>query len=237
VVLTLPIREVLVATPRARIVRIDLDGQSFSYAAGQAVMVAPHGETRRRPYSIAIAPEEAAEQHSLELLVGLEVTGQSGVPLTLETGALVDVEGPIGRFTFPPHPTERRFLFVAGGTGVSPLRAMLHHALRIPHEQIGFLYSARTPDEFAYESELRALAAAGRIDLRQTITREAADSWQGQRGRIRRDDLARLVHATDTLCFVCGPPPLVQGMFAALNELGVERERIRIEEWGSGSGN
>jgi NAD(P)H-flavin reductase len=233
VVLTLPIREVLVATPRARIVRLDLDRQPFAFLAGQAVLVAPHGQPPRRPYSIACSPEEAEQQRVLELLVGIEVSGQSGAPLALDTGALVDVEGPIGRFTFPPQPQERRFLFVAGGTGVSPLRAMLHHALRIPHEEIGFLYSARTPDEFAYESELKGLAAAGRIELCQTVTREAAsDSWQGRRGRIRRDDLAPLLHATETLCFICGPPPLVQDMLASLAALGVERDRIKIEEWG-----
>jgi ferredoxin-NADP reductase len=233
VVLTLPIREVLVATPRARIVRLELDARPFAYLAGQAVLVAPHGLPLRRAYSIACSPEESAQGHFLELLVGTEVSGQSGAPLTLDRGALVDLDGPIGRFTFPPEPQERRFLFVAGGTGVSPLRAMLHHALGIPHEQVGFLYSARTPDEFAYEAELKALAAAGRIELRQTITREvAADSWIGRRGRISRDDLAPLVHATDTLCFICGPPPLVQDMLAALGELGVARERIKIEQWG-----
>jgi ferredoxin-NADP reductase len=233
VVLTLPIREVLVATPRARIVRLDLDAQSFAYLAGQAVLVAPHGLPPRRAYSIACSPEEAAQQHLLELLVGIEASGQSGPPLTLDDGALVDVDGPIGRFTFPIEPQERRFLFVAGGTGVSPLRAMLHHALAIPHDAIGFLYSARTPDEFAYEAELKGLAASGRIELRQTITREAAaDSWVGRRGRISRDDLAPLVHATETLCFICGPAPLVQDMLAALAELGVARERIKIEEWG-----
>jgi len=233
VVLTLPIREVLAATPRARIVRLDLDRQSFAYLAGQAVLVAPHGLPPRRPYSIACSPEESAEQHLLELLVGVEVSGQSGAPLALDVGALVDIEGPIGRFTFPLQPEERRFLFVAGGTGVSPLRSMLHHALGIPHDEIGFFYSARTPDEFAYESELKALAAAGRIEFRQTITREvAAESWQGRRGRIGRDDLAPLVHASETLCFVCGPPQLVQDMLAAFAELGVARGRIKIEEWG-----
>jgi NAD(P)H-flavin reductase len=233
VVLTLPIREVLAATPRARIVRLNLDAHPFVYLAGQAVLVAPHGLPPRRPYSIACSPEEAAQHQVLELLVGIEPSGQSGAPLTLDAGALVDLEGPIGRFTFPTEPQERRFLFVAGGTGVSPLRAMLHHALGIPHRQIGFLYSARTPDEFAYESELKALAAAGRIELRQTITREAAaDSWQGRRGRIGRDDLAPLVHTTEMLCFICGPPPLVQDMLAALGELGVARGRIKIEEWG-----
>ena len=61
--LTLPIREVLAATPRAQIVRLDLDRQSFAYLAGQAVLVAPHGQSPRRPYSIACSPEEAAEQH------------------------------------------------------------------------------------------------------------------------------------------------------------------------------
>jgi NAD(P)H-flavin reductase len=232
VVLTLPIREVVAATPRARIVRLNLDAHRFSYLAGQAVLVAPHGLPPRRPYSIACSPEEAAQQHVLELLVGIEASGQSGPPLTLDAGALVDIDGPIGRFTFPIEPEERRFLFVAGGTGVSPLRAMLHHALGIPHQQVGFLYSARNPDEFAYEAELKALAAAGRIELRQTITRAAADSWQGRRGRIGRDDLAPLVHATETLCFICGPPQLVQDMLAALGELGVARGRIKIEEWG-----
>jgi ferredoxin-NADP reductase len=144
----------------------------------------------------------------------------------------VDVEGPLGQFTFPSEPQERRFLFVAGGTGIAPLRAMLQHALRIPHQQIGLLYSARRPDEFAYEAELKALAAAGRIELRQTVTRDAdPDTWLGRRGRISRDDLAPLVHAEETLCFVCGPPPLVQDMLAALAELGVSRERIRTEEW------
>jgi ferredoxin-NADP reductase len=233
VVLTLPIREVLVATPRARIVRLDLDAQTFAFLAGQAVLVAPHGLPPRRAYSIACSPEESAHGRFLELLVGTEVSGQSGAPLALDAGALVDLDGPIGRFTFPRQPQERRFLFVAGGTGVSPLRSMLHHALGLPHDEIGFLYSARTPDEFAYESELKALAAAGRIEFRQTITRDAgADSWQGRRGRIGRDDLAPLVHTTETLCFVCGPTPLVQDMLAALAELGVSRDRIKIEEWG-----
>ena len=46
---------------------------------------------------------------------------------------------------FRPAPEERRFLFIAGGTGISPLRAMLHHALTVPHDEIGLLYSARTP--------------------------------------------------------------------------------------------
>jgi ferredoxin-NADP reductase len=232
VLITRPIREVLAATPRARTVTIDLNGTPFLYLAGQAVLVGSHGLERRRPYSIAAAPEDAEREGCLELLVGVDGEGHAGPHLQLEPGALVDIEGPLGRFTFPTAPTERRFIFIAGGTGISPLRAMLRHALRAPHDEIGVLFSARTPAEFAYEQELRGLAAAKRIELELRVTREVGqDDWTGARGRIRREDLAPLVHGRATLCFVCGPPALVQEIPQLLEELGVPRERIRTEEW------
>ena len=231
--LTRRIRDILPATPRARIVRVDLDGESFTYLAGQAVCISAHGYEWRRPYSITNAPEEAARDGYLELLVGVDADGQAGPHLTLTAGGLVDIEGPAGRFTFPEQPVERRFLFIAGGTGIAPLRAMLHHALTVPHEAIGVLFSARTFSEFAYESELRSLADAGQIELQLRVTREttAPESWSGVRGRLAVQDLAPLVHDRATLCFVCGPPALVDEIPRALEELGVPKACVLTEEW------
>jgi ferredoxin-NADP reductase len=230
---TLRIREVLPATPRARIVRIDLDGRPFAYVAGQAVKIGVPGGDRRKPYSIAAAPEDAVRDGWLELLVGVDAEGSAGASLPLVAGAAIDVEGPMGSFTFPDEPEERRFIFIAGGTGIAPLRAMLRHALAIPHRDIGLFYSVRTPDEFAYEAELRELAAARRIELRQTVTRaDATAAWAGARGRLDRQALSELVHDPATLCFICGPAALVDEMPKRLGELGVPPSRIRIEEWG-----
>lgn len=229
--LTLPIQTVLPAGPRACIVRLDLGGQAFPYRAGQAVFVGSHGGPKRKPYSIAGSPEDAARLGYLELLIGVNDAGQPGPHLELSPGALVDVEGPVGRFTFPDAPTEGRFLFVAGGTGIAPLRAMLHHAMAQGHANVGVLYSARTPDEFAFAPELRQLADDGRIELQMTVTRESDDAWTGQRGRIGAALLSPLVHDPATLCFICGPRALVDDMPKVLAELGVNRERIRIEEW------
>jgi ferredoxin-NADP reductase len=231
VLLTLPIRDVIAATPRARIVRIDLDGHDFDYAAGQAVLVAPRGDEKRRAYSIAASPADARRDGFLELLVGVGAESGPGPHLTVDVGQLVDVEGPLGTFTFPPDPDERRFVFIAGGTGIAPLRAMLRHALTLPHRNIGLFYSARTPDEFAYERELRGLAAAGQIELRQTVTRASDADWTGPRGRLNRDALEELVHDPATLCFVCGPPTLVDEMPKLLEALGIPHERIKIEAW------
>lgn len=230
--LTLPLREVIRSTPRARIARLDLDDHAFEYAPGQAVSIASHGHDKRRPYSIASAPEDTQRDGYLELLVGVDADGKAGPHLSLDPGELIDVEGPLGTFTFPADPEERRFIFIAGGTGIAPLRAMLRHALVVPHRNIGLFYSARTPDEFAFERELRELAEAGEIELRQTVTRATDSDWSGPRGRLDRQALAELVHDPATLCFVCGPPALVDEMPKILTELGIPRARVKIEEWG-----
>ena len=202
--LTLPIRDVTAATPRARVVRIALNGQPFDYAPGQAVCVATHGADKRHPYSIAAAPADARRDGCLELLVGVDVDDAPGAHPTFDPGAEFDVEGPFGSVISPPEPEERRFLFIAGGTGIAPLRAMLRHALDIPHGQIGLLYSARTADEFAYQEEFRTLARGGRLELNETVTRAAGDDWTGGRGRIGPAVLRGLVHDPATLCFICG---------------------------------
>jgi ferredoxin-NADP reductase len=233
VLLTLPLREIQQATPRTRILRVGLDGQRFPYQAGQALLIADQGRQPRKPYSIAGSPEDAEREGCLELLVGVDAQGGVGPHLTLEAGMAVDVEGPVGTFTFPANPEETRFVFIAGGTGIAPLRSMLRHALGDPRRQLGLFYSARTPDDFAYQEELEALARAGRIELKLTVTRKVeAGRWAGIRGRIGPHDLAPLVHHPATLCFVCGPPALVDEMPRLLAELGVAPARIRVEEWG-----
>ena len=233
---TLPIREVLPGTARARIVRLDLQGRQFPYRAGQAVLIAAHGSEKRRPYSIADAPEQAAATGCLELLVGLGDDSAPGSHPTLAPGTLVDVEGPRGRFTFPETSDAQRLLFIAGGTGIAPLRSMFKHALATGRRQIAVLYSARTPDEFAFGPELRELAARGQIALGLTATRDADASWRDGRGRIGPEHLTSLLDGHEptgrnTLCFVCGPRSLVNDIPVLLQTLGVARERIRMEEW------
>lgn len=230
--LTRPIASVEIATPRARIVHLDLRGATFPFEPGQAIWIGAHGQSQRKPYSIASAPEDLARDGRLQLLVGVDATGSAGPHLPLDVGVDIDIDGPAGGFTFPASPVERRFLFVAGGTGIAPLRSMLRHALNVPHDSVGVMYSARLPEEHAYAAELQAMADTGAIELRFTATRVAAhQEWTGGRGRMTQHDLAALVHDTHTLCFVCGPQALVDEVPGMLHALGVSRECVRIEEW------
>jgi len=128
-------------------------------------------------------------------------------------------------------PEEHRFVFIAGGTGIAPLRAMLRHALAIPHRDIGLFYSARTPEDFAFEREFRGLADAGDIELRQTVTRAAEADWTGPRGRLKRDALEELVHDPATLCFVCGPPALTELLERNVRGAQVPSNLVHVEKF------
>jgi ferredoxin-NADP reductase len=109
---------------------------------------------------------------------------------------------------------------------------MICHALQagVPG-RLHLLYSARTPADFAYLREMRRYAREGRLELALNATREMAPRWRGQRGRITADQLAPLVEDPETLCFVCGPTAMVDDVPRMLMQMGIERKRIRVEEW------
>jgi ferredoxin-NADP reductase len=221
------------ATASTRIVRLELGRSAFPYRAGQAAWLGLPGAAERKPYSMASAPEDAAAERALEFLIKLENGGGWGSHLAgLRRGARVSVHGPLGSFAFPATADEREFLFVAGGTGIAPLRSMIRHAIHAGQPgRLRLLYSARTPADFAFLPELRGLAHRQRLDLSLTATREVPPRWRGARGRITIDRLAAMIHSPATLCFVCGPAAMVDEVPRMLQELGIARERIRIEEW------
>jgi ferredoxin-NADP reductase len=195
------------------------------------VLVGAAGQELRVPYSIASAPEETAKGGVLEFLMKVDATGDPGPHLRgLARGLRIEVVGPFGTFVFPAKPVERRFLFIAGGTGIAPLRSMLRHALlsRVAGD-FAVSYSARTPRDFAYGSELRRLARDGEISLELTATREASPGWRGERGRVGQPRLAPLLTDPATLCFICGPPSMLVEVPPILTALGVASSRIRME--------
>jgi ferredoxin-NADP reductase len=204
-VLTVPLARIENASSRSRLLSIDIAGHSFEYLAGQAVMMGPRGAAVRRPFSIACSPERAAETRTLELLIAME--GGSEDLHWAMPGSLVEIDGPVGTFTLPATIDQPRLLFVAGGTGIAPVRAMLDHVLRVhPSERISLLYSTRRSDEFAFVDEFRAHERQGRLELHQTVTRDDSTAWDGKRGRIGRSHFEAVLHEpASTLCFICGP--------------------------------
>jgi ferredoxin-NADP reductase len=231
--LVLRVSSVRRATPGSRIVRLALDGVPFRYAAGQVAALGPAGGPERVPYSLASAPEDTVREGYLEFLTKVDGGGRWGAHFApLRRGMALAVRGPSGSFVFPEHPREHRFLFIAGGTGIAPMRSMIRHAVLSGIDgRLRLLYSARTPHDFAFLPELRGMARRGELDLALAATREVRPRWPGERGRIAPAQLAGLLDDPATLCFVCGPAAMVADVPPMLHALGVDRHRIRLEDW------
>ena len=230
--ITVPVRQITRATPRIRILNLDLRSVQFAFTAGQAVMLGLSGSPLRKPYSIASAPWEVAKSGIMQVLVQVEDSGGLDPHLELASpGTLLDLEGPFGTFGLPER-VERPLLFVAGGTGIAPLRSMLiEHLSRPTNYPAALIYSARAVDEFAFRPELAALEAVGRIASYFTVTREEKPDWQGRRGRISEALLKEALPSTDSLCLVCGPPALVSDTRVQLTQLGVQDQQILVEKY------
>ena len=232
--LTLPIREAVAATPRAHIIRLDLQGQPFPYLAGQAAYLQPQGAEKRRPYSIASAPEETAQHGLIEFLVQTGPDGSSGLApdmfglarLSRSTGRWDRSRSPrtrasAGSSSSPAAPASRRCARCSG-TRCSP-SATARSAL---------IYSVRSPEEFAYHGGVsaarrrRAHRVPSHGDARgdRRVDRPAGPHRREMPGRIDRAGRDAVLRLRTAGAGRRNPP--------AAEELGVSDDQIRIENWG-----
>jgi ferredoxin-NADP reductase len=217
-------------TPTTRRLRLALDGGApFSYRAGQAASLAAGGLPA--PYSIASSPAETRRHGWLEFLIKVDGSHRFGAVVEgLAPGSSVDLTGPVGGFTLGGVAEGTPLLFVAGGTGIAPVRSMIREVTEANRRgALALVYSCRTPAEFAYLSELNALAAEGRLQLTLTLTGQAED-WAHARGRTAPAHFSAHVEPS-TVAFICGPPAMVTDVPAALRTLGVTPDRIVTENW------
>lgn len=230
VVITATVRDVVRATPRTRILRLDLGRAAFAFTAGQAVMVGRPGTGIQSPYSIA-SPPSMAERGAVELLTsGDSAFGEIGVDPMQLVGAALELRGPLGTFGVPDADGDAPLVLVAGGTGIAPLRSVAFDVVeRQPRRSMAIVYSARAADEFAFDGDLQMLEGQGRIALHKTVTRDEAADWLGRTGRIDAHLLTSLVPGADAWWLVCGPAPFVSEVRAALGRIGVDEARIVVE--------
>lgn len=223
------IREVSRSSPRTRLVRLDLGTARVAFRAGQAVMAGFPGADTPVPYSIA-SPPSAAGAGLVELLVSREGAFGETTDVADAAGRAVDLSEPFGAFGVPERFGLAPLVCVAGGTGIAPIRSVLLDTLeRQPTRSLALVYSARALDEFAFDDELSALAAAGRLHYVKTVTREDGPVPELRVGRVDAA-LIGLVWPGATACaLICGPADFVASMRGTLITLGADAARIVVE--------
>ena len=175
------------------------------------------------PYSLSAMP------HPDLMRITVKARGDhSGSLAGLQPGTRIIAEGPYGAFT--PALTGRRVLLIAGGVGITPIRAMFA-ALpkRMQADGITLLYRASHPRDVVFGRELAAIAADRGAALRYLI---------GSREDLGFDplDAAHLRQTVPGLhrceAYVCGPAGMTEAAVKSLVAVGVPRRRIHRESFG-----
>ena len=202
-------------------------------------------EATIRAYSMANYPEELGLL-KFNIRVATPPPGSQGIPpgimsswvFNLKPGDKVTVYGPFGEFFATDNDTE--MVFVGGGAGMAPMRSHIFDQLKRikTHRKITFWYGARSLKELFYKEDFDGLQAENdNFDWHIALSDpQPEDNWSGLTGFIHNVlyDQYLKDHEAPEDCeyYMCGPPMMTAAVIRMLEDLGVERDNIFLDDFG-----
>jgi phthalate 4,5-dioxygenase reductase subunit len=169
-------------------------------AGAHIALKTPNGLTRK--YSLCNDP---AERDRYQVAVKREVNGRGGSVNLIDNAKAGDtllVAPPVNDFGLPPRGQD--FLFIAGGIGVTPMRAMIHE-LRAAGKRFRLFYLNRTPEMAAFREELSDDELKGSVVIHY-------DGGDPSKSFDLRPILKERQNREHLYC--CGPRPLMEAVRA-----------------------
>jgi predicted ferric reductase len=209
------------------VVSVYVTGRNLDRLAAQAGQyflwrfLAGDGWWRAHPFSLSAAPNDQY------LRLTVKSTGDDTSAMQrLAVGTPVVAEGPYGAFTADERQWPR-VLFIAGGIGIAPLRALLE-SMPAPRGAITLIYRASRPEDIVFQDELEALmnSRGGKVHY-----------LMGRRVDLRRDPLdARHLHRNvpdiaQREIYICGPEGMIKTVQRSLRQLHVPSSQVHEEHF------
>lgn len=156
----------------------------------------------------------------------------------LKEGDEVTISGPFGEFFATEN--DKEMVFIGGGAGMAPMRSHIFDQLRRlkSKRKISFWYGGRSKREIFYTDDFDTLQAENdnfewHVALSDPLDE---DEWEGYSGFIHHvlHDNYLKDHAAPEDCeyYMCGPPMMNAAVINMLEELGVERDNIFLDDFG-----
>ena len=209
--------------PDVAIVRLKLPtSERLQYLAGQYIdLLLKDGH--RRSFSLATPPHA---DELLELHIRHTPGGLFTDPLftTWKGREILRFEGPLGAF-YLREDSDKPVIFVAGGTGFAPIKAIIEHMLhhRIPREIVLYwgarakrdLYLADLPGKWQTENP--------NFTFIPVLSDPAPDdAWPGRTGLVHQAVMDDFKDLSGYQVYACGAPPMIDAArrdFTALRKL------------------
>jgi ferredoxin-NADP reductase len=170
------------------------------------------------PFSLSAPPTA----RTLRLTVKSLGTGSTSLQ-GIQVGTRVLAEGPYGAMTAARR-TRRDVLLVAGGVGITPMRALLETMPLAPGQRLTLLYRARSLEDVLFHDELQGIAERRGATLCYLLGRDP-DCLSPAR-------LARLVPGlAEHDVYLCGPPRMALAARRGLVGAGLPPGRLHEERF------
>ncbi len=199
----------------------------FDYRAGQFLTFEiPYESMRiRRCYSLSSAPETDAW---LKVTVKRVDEGRASNWFNdeLKVGDTIDVQPPEGRFMLRPDNNDQPVFLFGGGSGITPVIAILKAALRSTPRKVKLVYANRDPESIIFKDELELWKAAypDRLEIVHHLDSDGGFmTVEAVRAQLPGWERAEF--------FVCGPTGYMDTVEAALRASDIPLEQTKFERF------
>lgn len=206
----------------------------FGFLPGQYATITSEidGQKVRRSYTISSSP---TQRDYIELTIKREQHGLESRHMHDHAlpGDLVEISAPAGRFFFTGKEAEG-IVLIAGGVGITPMMSVLRSLTdrSYPHD-IYLLYGVNTPHDVIFGQECAYLSQRHpRLHISTVVAKPEGTDWSGPTGYISAEIIAATVpEIAGRRIHLCGPPPMMEAVKAALSQLGVPTDQVKTEDF------
>ena len=147
----------------------------------------------------------------------------------LRPGTKVLVDGPLGLFV-DRRAEREKYLLIAGGIGITPLRSMLESLVVQGKTDIVLVASAKTEGDLVFRDEIRSIQEANPSIVVHYILSATTAGYES--GRLDKEKIVRLVpDFFSREVFLCGPPPMMKSVAQNLKEIGFSARHVHFEQF------
>ncbi|HEY9039264.1 MAG TPA: FAD-binding oxidoreductase [Roseovarius sp.] len=197
--------------------------EGFEFEPGQAIEMTLQKDGWRdegRPFTPVSLPGEDTLEFIIKSYPDHDgVTEQIG---KMQPGDEVTIKGPFGDIR-----DRGPGVFIAGGAGITPMIALLRKRLADSGDLSGstLVFSNRTEDDIIWRDKLSAMPG-----LTVAYVVSEGPGRTVPKRELDRDYLRQFIEP-GTLCYLCGPPPMMDAVQAELDALGVDPGDLVADDW------
>lgn len=209
---------------------------TLDYIPGQymQMMVPPYEKSSEqvcRAYSIASDP---ADKNHIEFIMRLAPDGISTTYCFkyLKVGDTMRFRGPLGDFKLSN--TNAPIVFIAGGSGIAPIKCMLHYMKNTGNKRRTTFYFGANKVKDLFCMELMSRFENELADFKfvpVVATPETGENWNGKTGLVTQVVHSDLKDAAGCEAYLCGSPGMINASLKVLMEMGMKQENIFYDKF------